>query len=139
MSSEQPTNQPNFDTFKDKAKSQARRATDEVKSSAKHADLEQLFDTLKSLFTTVFTGLGKMADENREKIDSAADRVENLVNDKTDGKYSEKLSKARRAAGSGLDKVVAQKDKQADPQDTAADPQDTAADPAAADEPPYSI
>ncbi len=132
MSSEQPTNQPRFGTFKDKATSQARRATSEVKSSAEHADLDQLFETLKRLFTTVFTGIGKMTDDNRDKIDSAADRVENLVNDKTDGKYSEKLSKARQAAGSGLDKVAAQKDKQADPKHTAADP-------AAADEPPYSI
>ena len=48
-------------------------------------------------------------EQNREKISSALDKAERAVDEKTQGKYTDKLAKARGAAEKGLDKVVEQR------------------------------
>jgi len=36
----------------------------------------------------------KLASENADKVEAALDQAEKLINDKTDGKYSEQVEKA---------------------------------------------
>ncbi|GAB79198.1 MT0933-like antitoxin protein [Austwickia chelonae] len=52
---------------------------------------------------------GEMTDANRETIEAALDRAGRFVDARTEGKYTAKITKARRAATKGVDFVAKQK------------------------------
>ncbi|MBK5224470.1 MAG: antitoxin [Acidimicrobiia bacterium] len=49
--------------------------------------------------------------DNEEKIDAAIDKAVNFADDKTRGKYSDKIDKAANAARKGVDKVAEKSEK----------------------------
>ncbi|MFC7490172.1 MULTISPECIES: antitoxin [unclassified Knoellia] len=49
------------------------------------------------------------ADENRDKLGGYVDKAGQAVDERTQGKYSDKVAKAKEAATRGVDKVVEQR------------------------------
>lgn len=49
----------------------------------------------------------ELAEANRDKIGGAVDKAGQMANEKTGGKYADKISKAQGAARQGVDKVAA--------------------------------
>lgn len=65
-------------------------------------------------FNDLFNKIKGYATQNPQKAQQALDKVEQTVNDKTGGKYSDKLSKAGDAASKGLGLDQNQQGKQGD-------------------------
>lgn len=67
--------------------------------------------------------LEKVADyttENRTKVQETLAKAAATVDQRTGGKYTDKLDKAQAAAGKGLDKLAEQRTKRQDPTDPSA-------------------
>ena len=89
------------------------QVTDKLIAKAKELGLPpQTEDFLRQADLAVTEAVqkaGTYTDENRDKISAALDKAERAVDEKTQGKYTDKLAKARGAAEKGLDKVVEQR------------------------------
>lgn len=65
---------------------------------------------------------GEATDANRSKIDAALDKAGRAVDARTDGKYADKVAKARSAAGKGVDFVAKQRTTEVPPRPGSATP-----------------
>lgn len=61
---------------------------------------------------------GQLAHDNRGKILGAFDKIASTLDQKTSGKYSDKIAKAKDAAVKGTDKIADQRPDSSDPTDT---------------------
>lgn len=52
---------------------------------------------------------GTFTEERREKISEFLDKAEHAIDERTDGKYADKVAKARAQAEKGIDKIAEQR------------------------------
>ncbi|TWE11432.1 antitoxin [Rudaeicoccus suwonensis] len=52
---------------------------------------------------------GQLAHDNQDKVSSTIDKLAGLFNDKTSGKYADKVEKAQEAAHKNVDKLAQQR------------------------------
>lgn len=54
----------------------------------------------------ILDSVGDLAKQNEDKIEQAIEQVGDLVDEKTGGKYADKVDQAQAAANEALDKVT---------------------------------
>jgi uncharacterized protein YjbJ (UPF0337 family) len=64
-----------------------------------------ILDKLKGQASGLKKKATEVVDDNSDKIHSGIDKAGDLVDDKTKGKYSDKIDQAKDAAEKGLDKL----------------------------------
>ena len=83
---------------------------DNLKKKAKELDLETKAKQLQEAATQAAhqarDKAGELATENRDKIDSAIGKASTAIDERTEGKYSDKIAKARVSINKGVDKVA---------------------------------
>jgi hypothetical protein len=83
---------------------------DKLKKKAEELDLEskarQLQDTATQAARQAREKAGEFAVENREKIDGYVDTATTKIDEKTEGKYADKVAKVRQHVDRGVDKVA---------------------------------
>lgn len=70
------------------------------------AQLKDLADTANQRMGEVRAKLGSLAHDNREKVSDLLDKAGHVFDDKTQGKYADKISKAKDQALHLVDKVA---------------------------------
>jgi hypothetical protein len=79
---------------------------DQIQAKVDELDLphkaEQLTDAAMTTAREALTKVGELADENRAKIDGFLDKAASTLNEKTEGKYADKVAKAQAAAAQGV-------------------------------------
>jgi hypothetical protein len=93
--------------------------TDETADTS-DKDEKTILDKAKELATDVKDRVTDLVGENEEKITGAIDKAGEFVDDKTKGKYTEKIDRAQEAAKSAVSKVAGS-DKPETPTAAAAD------------------
>ena len=87
--------------------------TDKLIAKAKELGLppktEDFLRQADKAVTEAVAKAGSYTDQNREKISSALDKAGKAVDERTQGKYADKIAKARVQAEKGLDKLAEQK------------------------------
>ena len=79
---------------------------DKIKAKA---DELGLVEKAKEAANTAQEKAGELAHDNKEKIDSAIDKAGAVIDEKTKGKYSDKIDKATGVAHKGTDIVAEQR------------------------------
>lgn len=83
---------------------------DNIKARIKDADVEkqltELVDEGEKLVKEAVTKAGDVAHERRGDVESWLDKATGTVNDKTEGKYADQVSKVRNTLLGGLDKLA---------------------------------
>ncbi len=74
---------------------------DKIKQAIDKVDPERRIAELKA-------SAGELAREHGDKLEDALDKVEGRVDDKTKGKYADKVAAARHKVSEGVAKVAAQ-------------------------------
>jgi uncharacterized protein YjbJ (UPF0337 family) len=67
---------------------------------------KSILDKAKELATDIKDKVTDLVGENEDKITGAIDKTGEFVDDKTKGKYTEKIDKAQEAAKSAVSKVA---------------------------------
>ena len=102
------------------------QVTDKLIAKAKELGLPpQTEDFLRQADLAVTEAVqkaGTYTDENRDKISAALDKAGRAVDEKTQGKYSDKIAKARLQAEKGIAKLAEQRPPAAGPPAGSADP-----------------
>lgn len=84
--------------------------TDKIKAKIKESDVEGklsgLVDEGEKLVSEGMTKAGDLAHEKRDEVEGWLDKATGVVNEKTDGKYADKVSKVRDVLLGGLDKLA---------------------------------
>lgn len=83
---------------------------DNLKKKANELDLKNKAEQLQEAATKAAhqarERAGELANENREKIDSVVEKAGAKIDERTEGKYADKVAKAKDAVGKGVDKVA---------------------------------
>jgi len=81
-----------------------------LKSKADEVHLQEkakdFGDALAEMAKTAFTLVAGYAHENREKVDSALDKAEARIEQKTGGKHADTVSKVRAGVDKSIDKLA---------------------------------
>lgn len=67
---------------------------------------EHVADEAKKMAEQAKEKAGDLAAENKEKVESAFDKAAAKIDEKTEGKYSDKLAKAKEQVSKGVDKIA---------------------------------
>ena len=81
---------------------QLKAKIDEIDVDAKIA---QLTETASALLNTVKEQAASLVGENRAKVDEIIEKATAVLDEKTEGKYHDKVEKAKASFASGLDKL----------------------------------
>ena len=83
---------------------------DKMKKKAEELDLETKAKHLQEAATQAAhqarDKAGELATENRDKIDTAIGKASTAIDERTEGKYSDKIAKAKVQINKGVDKVA---------------------------------
>ena len=83
---------------------------DKLKRKAEELDLQtkanQLAEQAKVAAQQAKEKAGELAYENRERIEDLADKAGHAIDERTGGKYGDKISKAKEQVARGVDKVA---------------------------------
>ena len=83
---------------------------DKMKKKAEELELDKKAKDLQAAATTAAKQArekaGDFTAENREKIDGYVEKAATTIDTKTDGKYADKVAKAKHHVGKGVDKVA---------------------------------
>ena len=83
---------------------------DKMKKKAEELQLDKKAKDLQAAATTAAKQArekaGDFTAENRHKIDGYVDKAATTIDTKTDGKYADKVAKAKAHVGKGVDKVA---------------------------------
>ena len=82
---------------------QMKHKAEEVHLQAKAKDFG---DAVAEMLKTAATIAANYAKENREKVDGALDKVEGTIEEKTNGKHTDTVTKVRASVDKGIDKLV---------------------------------
>ena len=84
--------------------------TDKVKHKADELGLSekahQLMDEAKKLASHAKEKAGDLAVDHRDRVESALDTTHAKIDEKTEGKYSDKIAKAKEQVTKGVDKIA---------------------------------
>lgn len=82
---------------------------DQLKAKIDEMDLDTKITQVKEqagkAFQQVKEQAGSLLHENREKVDELIEKATTAIDDKTEGKYHDKVTKAKASFASGLDKI----------------------------------
>ncbi len=85
---------------------------DQIKAKIDELDLDtkitQVKEQAEKAFHQVKEQAGTFLAENREKVDEIIEKATTVIDEKTEGKYHDKVSKAKASFASGLDKLAAE-------------------------------
>ena len=81
---------------------QLKAKIDEIDVDAKIA---QLTETASALLATVKEQAASLVGENRAKVDEVIEKATAVLDEKTEGKYHDKVEKAKASFASGLDRL----------------------------------
>lgn len=76
---------------------------DKMKKKAEELDLK---NKAAHAATQARTKAGDLASQNRDKIDSVVDKASSTIDQRTEGKYADKIAKARAQVDKGVQKVA---------------------------------
>ena len=83
---------------------------DKMKKKAEELELDKKAKDLQEAATAAAKQArekaGDLTAQNRERIDGYVETAATTVDSKTDGKYTDKVAKAKQAVGKGVDKVA---------------------------------
>ena len=83
---------------------------DKMKKKAEELELDKKAKDLQAAATTAAKQArekaGDFTAENRDKIDGYVEKAATTIDTKTDGKYADKVAKAKQHVGKGVDKVA---------------------------------
>ncbi len=83
---------------------------DRMKQKAEELDLDekadQLSDAAVKAAKQAKATAARLADENRDKVGAALDRAEAAIDKRTEGKYADKVAKAKEQVVKGVDKLA---------------------------------
>ncbi len=83
---------------------------DKMKQKAEEFDLENKAKKLQEAATQAAhqarEKAGELATENRDKIDGAIGKASTAIDERTEGKYSDKIARAKEQINKGVDKVA---------------------------------
>jgi hypothetical protein len=83
---------------------------DKMKKKAEELELDKKAKDLQAAATTAAkqarVKAGDFTTENRGKIDGYVEKAATTIDTKTDGKYADKVAKAKQHVGKGVDKVA---------------------------------
>ncbi|MGN6753079.1 MAG: antitoxin [Intrasporangium sp.] len=83
---------------------------DKLKQKAEELDLQtkanQLAEQAKVAAQQAKEKAGELAYENRERIEGLADKAGHAIDERTGGKYGDKITKAKEQVARGVDKVA---------------------------------
>jgi hypothetical protein len=83
---------------------------DKLKQKAEELDLQtkanQLAEQAKVAAQQAKEKAGELAYENRERIEELADKAGHAIDERTGGKYGDKITKAKEQVARGVDKVA---------------------------------
>ncbi|GAA2159444.1 hypothetical protein FHX52_3711 [Humibacillus xanthopallidus] len=83
---------------------------DKMKKKAEELELDKKAKELQEAATTAAKQArekaGDLTAQNREKIDGYVEKAATTIDAKTDGKYADKVAKAKQTVGKGVDKVA---------------------------------
>ncbi len=83
---------------------------DKMKKKAEELELDKKAKDLQAAATTAAKQArekaGDFTAENRDKIDGYVEKAATTIDTKTDGKYADKVAKAKEHVGKGVDKVA---------------------------------
>ena len=82
---------------------QMKHKAEEVHLQAKAKDFG---DAVAEMLKTAASIAANYAKENREKVDGALDKVEGTIEEKTNGKHTDTVTKVRASVDKGIDKLV---------------------------------
>jgi hypothetical protein len=86
---------------------------DKVKQKAEEYDLqgkaEQFADAVEKTTKDAVEKAGEVAHDNRGKVTSGLDKVGDRIDQRTDGKYHDKVAKAKNQVTKGVDKLAEQR------------------------------
>ncbi len=86
---------------------------DRVKQKAEQYDLqgkaEQFADVVEKTTKDAVEKAGEVAHDNRGKVTSGLDKVGEKIDQRTDGKYHDKVAKAKGTVTKGVDKLAEQR------------------------------
>lgn len=82
---------------------QLKAKIDEIDVDAK---ITQLTETASALLATVKEQAASLVGENRAKVDEVIAKATAVLDEKTEGKYHDKVEKAKASFASGLDKLA---------------------------------
>ena len=95
---------------------------DNIKAKIKDVDVEkqltELVDEGEKLVNDAVTKAGEVAHDKRDDVEGWLDKATGAINDKTEGKYADQVSKVRDTLLGGLDKLAQRRTSDA----SAADP-----------------
>jgi len=90
---------------------------EQLKSKADEVHLQEkakdFGDAVAEVVKAAMSLVADYAQENRLKVDSALDKAEAKIEERTGGKHAETVSKVRAGVDKGIDKLVEQKGKPA--------------------------
>ncbi|GAA5018258.1 hypothetical protein GCM10023258_04960 [Terrabacter aeriphilus] len=86
---------------------QLKHKADEVHLQEKAKDFG---DAVVEMAKAVMSAAAGYAQENRGKVDEALDKAEGIVEEKTNGKHTETVTKVRASVDKGIDKLVDQRE-----------------------------
>ena len=100
---------------------------DNIKAKLKDVEVERqltdLVDEGEKLVKDTVTKAGDIAHDKRGDVEGWLDKASGAINDKTEGKYADKVTKVRDTLLGGLDRLAERRAADADgPADTTADP-----------------
>ena len=70
------------------------------------AEAKDFGDAVAEMLKTAASIAANYAKENREKVDGALDKVEGTIEEKTNGKHTDTVTKVRASVDKGIDKLV---------------------------------
>lgn len=86
---------------------------DKLKHKAEELDLQkkanELAEQAKVAAQQAKEKAGELAHENRDRIEGLADKAGHAIDEKTGGKYADKIAKAKEQVNRGVDKVAEQR------------------------------
>ena len=94
---------------------------DQLKSKADEVHLQEkakdFGDAIAEMIKAIVSFIAGYAQDNREKVDSALDKAEAKIEEKTGGKHADTVTKVRASVDKGIDKLVEQQPKPKVPDD----------------------
>jgi MT0933-like antitoxin protein len=88
----------------------AMKFTDQIKAKAEELNLsgklDQLGDAASKAMTDAKHKAGSVAHDQKDKVENLLDKAGSVIDGRTDGKYADKVAKAKQKAGGLVDKVA---------------------------------
>jgi len=89
---------------------------DKLKSKAEELDLQgkadRLVDAAIRAAQQSREKIGELADENRDNVERVLDKAGAAIDERTEGKYAVKITRAKQRVSKGVDKLTAQRPSQ---------------------------